>query len=327
MDARQLREVVELATMAPSVHNTQPWRFRLADDVIDVFADRSRTVPVVDPDGRQLHISCGAAIEQARVAVRGLGREAQVTLLPDPSDADLLARVAVGGEQPATAEDALLLRAIPRRHTHREPFDARPLPPALVDELHRGVADRGAWLRAIERPEDLVTTAVLLSHADEAERNDPRYTAELRAWTHQAPDGSPEGLPPSALPGTPVRDRHSTLLLRDFDPDGRLVAMAESAEPVPVGERPFVVVLGTTDDERPAWLRAGMALAWLLLRATAGGVSASPLNQVLDLPAMRARFARELGLLGHPQMLLRMGYGGGHPSTPRRAVDEVVGGG
>lgn len=327
MDIQQLRDVVELATMAPSIHNTQPWRFGLSEDCLDVYADPTRAVPVIDPDGRQMHISCGGAVEHARLAVRGLGRAADVVLMPDPAEPDLLARLTIGPEAPATPEETALVRAIPRRHTHREPFDPRPLPPALVDELHRGVSELGAWLREIRTTEDLVTTAVLLSHADEAERSDPAYGEEIRAWTRTESDAGADGLPPSAMPPAPIHERHSTFVLRDFDPDGRLAAMSEPSAAVPAGERPFVVVLGTPQDDRQAWLHAGRALAWLLLRATAAGVSASPLNQVLDVPAMRARFTHELRLLGHPQMLLRMGYGGGQPSTPRRAVDEVVRGG
>lgn len=327
MDSQQLRDVVELATMAPSIHNTQPWRFALHEDAVDVYADASRAVPVIDPTGRQLHISCGGAVEHVRLAVRAQGRAADVQLLPDPAEPDLLARVAIGAESAPTPDEIALVRAIPRRHTHREPFDPRPLPPGLVDELRKGVDGYGAWLHEIARTEDLVATAVLLSHADEAERSDPRYAEELRAWTRAQSADPADGVPPSALPGTPIRERHSTFVLRDFDPDGRLAAMADADEVVPAGERPFVVVLGTPDDDRGAWVQAGRALVWLLLRATTAGVTASPLNQVLDLPAMRARFTRELRLLGHPQMLLRMGFGSGHPTTPRRPVDDVVRGG
>jgi nitroreductase len=327
MDSQQLRDVVELATMAPSIHNTQPWRFVLHEDAVDVYADASRGVPVIDPTGRQLHISCGGAVEHVRLAVRGQGRAADVQLLPDPAEPDLLARVAIGAESAPTPDEIALVRAIPRRHTHREPFDARPLPPGLVDELRKGVDGYGAWLHEIARTEDLVTTAVLLSHADEAERSDPRYAEELRAWTRARSAEPADGVPPSALPGTPIGERHSTFVLRDFDPDGRLAAIADAGEAVPAGERPFVVVLGTPDDDRAAWVQAGRALVWLLLRATTAGVTASPLNQVLDLPAMRSRFTRELRLLGHPQMLLRMGFGSGHPTTPRRPVDDVVRGG
>ncbi len=325
MDRGDLRTVAELATLAPSIHNTQPWRFGLDGEAVTVRADRSRQLSVVDPDGRQLHVSCGAAIEHARLAVRSLGVDCTVELLPDTADPDLLARLEPAAPHALSDDEQALLAAIPRRHTHREAFEARPLPPELVDALRRGVVPFGAWLQPVDRADDLVKIAVLLSHADEAERADAAYHDELRRWVR--PDGEPavDGIPATALPATPADQRRSTLLLRDFDLDRVLRGEASADDVVPPSERPFVAVLGTADDDRRAWLQAGRALAWLLLRGAVEGVFASPLNQVLDLSGTRTRFARDLGLLGHPQMLLRMGYATGSPWTPRRAVDEVIG--
>ncbi len=325
MNRDDLRAVTELATRAPSIHNSQPWRFGLDGEALTVRADRDRQLPVLDPDGRQLHVSWGAAVEHAWLAVRSLGRECTVRLLPDADDEDLLARLESGVERALSDDERALIEAIPRRHTHREAFEPRPLPPELVDVLRRGVVPFDAWLQPVERADDLVKVAVLLSHADEAERADPAYHEELRQWVR--PDGEPavDGIPSTALPATPIAKRRSTLLLRDFDLDRVLTGTASADEVVPVTERPFVAVLGTVDDDRRAWLQAGRALAWLLLRGAVEGVFASPLNQVLDLAGTRARFARDLGLLGHPQMLLRMGFASGAPATPRRAVDEVIG--
>lgn len=325
MDREELRTVTELAIRAPSIHNTQPWQFGLDGDAVTVRADRSRQLPVIDPDGRQLHISCGAAIEHARLGVRSLGRACAVHLLPDSADLDLLARLDATGSSPLTADERALLEAIPRRHMHREAFEPRPLPEELVEALRRGVVEFGAWLSPVERPEDLVRTAVLLSHADEAERADPAYHEELRRWLRPDGETAVDGIPSTALPATPPESRQSTLLLRDFDLDRVLSGDATAEQVVPPRERPFVAVLGTPDDDERSWLQAGRALAWLLLRGTVAGVFASPLNQVLDLSGTRTRFAHDLGLVGHPQMLLRMGYATGHSSTPRRAADDVLG--
>ncbi len=318
------RAAVELATMAPSIHNTQPWRFRLGDDRIEVLADRSRQLPVIDPTGRQLCISCGAATEHLRLGVRSLDRAATVEILPDPATPDLLAVVHVGAESPVEPAERALIREIPRRHTHREAFDNRPLPGDLVEELRQGVASYDAWLRPFERPDDLVTVAVLLSRADETQRADVAYQEELRSWLRLDEDAPADGIPSTALPPTPVHERHSSLLLRDFDLDRVLAGETTAEEIMPPAERPFVAALGTEHDDAHAWLQAGRALGWLLVRAAAAGVAASPLNQVLDLSGTRARFAHELSLVGHPHMLLRMGYATGHPTTPRRDVNDVL---
>src|SRR3954452_11372851 len=108
----EFRGIVELATRAPSVHNTQPWRFALVGGAIELRPDYSRRLPVMDPDGRLLTISCGAALLCARLGVRRLGREPVVTLLPDAADADLFAVLADGGAAPLTVGESALIRVV-----------------------------------------------------------------------------------------------------------------------------------------------------------------------------------------------------------------------
>jgi nitroreductase len=323
MKNEDLRDVVEAATFAPSVYNTQPWRFFVRGDAVDVFADRTRALPVIDPAGRELHISCGAALACACVAVRGKEREYTVTLLPDPSDTDHLARIDIGGGEPSTAEDRSLARALAVRHTHREPFDERRVPDWTVEDLRRAADSEGVWVRVVADPEELVTTAVLLSHADQLQRTDPAYLRELAAWTSTG-SGAPDGIPPAAIPATPPAERGSSLRLRDFDAATAGADVPPTLGPPPPAEHPLVLILGTDGDDPRSWLQAGQALGRLLLRAAVEGIAASPITQVLEVPTFRVRLTRELGLLGYPQMMLRLGYGHSHPVTPRRAVADVL---
>lgn len=320
ISAEQLPEVIALATRAPSIHNTQPWRFAVADGVLDVYADRSRKLPVVDPTGRQLLISCGGAVFYARLGVRAAGYALRVELLPTPADPDHLARLTIGDPLSTTDDERALLAAIPHRHTNRLPFEDREVPTALIAELEHRASLEGAWLRLIEQSSDQMTTVVLLSHADEAQRLDPAYREELESWL-RFDAGAADGVPATAVPhvgeGT---ERRSAFVLRDFDLRG------EGALPIhgQQVERPVVVLLGTDGDGPADWLRAGQALVHVLLRATVDGVAASPLNQVLDIPALRTQLRGQLHVMGFPQMLLRMGYGREATATSRRPVDEVT---
>lgn len=313
--AASLRHVVQAATLAPSVHNTQPWRFAMLPDGFELLADPSRQLQVLDPTTRQLHLSCGAALANARVAARALGFHAVVELLPERRSPELLARLALRpAPKPRGAEIALAL-AVMKRHTVREPFDARPLPDDLVDALRRAAEQEGAALRPLRDEGELVSLAVLLSGADWTEERDPAYRRELAAWVR---DGAADGIPTHALQSE--RPRGSTLRLRDFT-----LSHPERGEgTAPEAEDPAVVVLTTRYDDRTAWLQAGQAMESVLLHAAVHGVQAQPLGQVVDLPGPRAALKAALGLTGTPQMVLRLGYAHARAATPRRDVDDVL---
>jgi len=326
MDAAERSRVVDLATRAPSIHNTQPWRFRWDGDVLDVYADRTRALPVLDPSGRQLHLSCGGAIENARLAVRAAGRACSVELLPT-ADADHLARLTVQGAEPATPRERELAEAIPLRHTDRRPFDARQVPAELLERLRGEAEHDGVWLRLLQGEEETATTAVLTDAAEHFEQQDERYAAELARWRREQGGEPVDGIPLDALEGIRESGVGSALHVRDFLPGEQAAPPAQAVDPDPEPprvERPQVVVIETREDTTAAWLRAGAALSQLLLACTVEQVSASPLTQVLDVPSTREALRAELGLIGRPQMLLRLGYGRGGTATPRRTVEDVL---
>ena len=140
----QLRFLIGTAARAPSVHNTQPWRFHVAPAGLELHADRDRQLMAVDPSGRELLISCGAALYGLRLAVRMLGYLPMVDVLPDDRQPDLLAQVRVGYRVPVSQADWALLAAVPHRHTHRGPFAAEPIPDGvLLAAQHDAVAEIG----------------------------------------------------------------------------------------------------------------------------------------------------------------------------------------
>jgi hypothetical protein len=289
---------------------------------VDVFADPARALGVIDPNGRELHISCGAATEFARIAARDLGHACSVHLLPDPANPDHVAFVEVGAPEPPTEEELALGRSLASRYTERDRFDDRPVPSELVEDLRQAAATNGSWIRVLDQEGDEVTTAVLLAHADDVERSRPEYEHELGTWSRTEP-GAADGIPSSALGSTPVAARASSLRLRDFEVGEHSTDIPTGGDPPPA-EHPLVIIVGTEGDDPAAWLQAGQALGRLLVRAAVGGVSASPMTQVLEVPATREMLGRQLGLVGHPQMLLRMGYSSGHPQAPRRPISDVL---
>ncbi|MFI7443022.1 Acg family FMN-binding oxidoreductase [Nonomuraea indica] len=304
---------VNAAGAAPSVHNTQPWRFHRVDDAtMELYADLDRLLAVTDPMGRGLGISCGAALFNLRLAVRMTGHDAQVTALPDPAARpDLLATVRATPGEPPDQDERLMYDMIPHRRTNRFPFDDRRLPKDVFVELVHAAHAEGATLvlvkgRTARRVLDMIGTADDTLAAEES------YRAELATWTD--PSRRLDGVPEHAFGPRP---RDGRLPMRDFSLRG---AARPSAD---FEADPQVAALFTRGDGPLDWLRAGQALQRVLLTATAHGVAASLFSQPLDLrPAQH--HGEQAGPLGHVQMLARFGYGPPVPRVPRRSVFEVL---
>ncbi len=318
-----MEAAVAAASRAPSVHNTQPWLFHIADDRIEIRADFSRRLEFLDPTSRQLFVSCGAAVHHLKVALRGVGFDAEVALVPDGDAAHVATVVVRPGEAPNSDEIAMSA-AIATRHTQREPFAPQQPSLATLEDLRSATESEGGWLAIVEDREDQIMLTVLLSQADEAEAHDPAYLSELSQWRRTDPaDDEPatDGIPQTAIPEG-AAGRHSDVPVRDFSL-GESSAVPPDAGPVP-DEKPALLILGTDDDSPTQWLRAGESLSALLLRATVLGLRASMLGQVIDLPGTRSQLRNLLRLVGEPQMVLRVGYGPTAAATPRRPLSEVL---
>jgi nitroreductase len=324
MEPQVVRDIVEQAGRAPSVHNTQPWRFVAHDDVLELWTDQTRGLAVLDPSGRARHLSCGAALVHARVAAAGAGLAATVALLPNSEEPDHLADLHLVQAKPAP-EDRELAGAIAARRTSRAPFSKEQLPGDVVSVLRHAAELEGCWLRIVDDRADAAGVAVLLARADDLQAADPAYRDELRRWTGKTGEDT-EGVPDSAVPSRSPSSRGSNYRLRDFvaDRDDQPTTYG-SDEPPPV-ERPLIAVLGTRDDDVEAWLAAGQGVGRLLLAATAHGVTASPMTQPLEIPETRQRLVNQLGLVGYAQMILRLGYAAEAPTTatPRRPVADIL---
>ena len=318
--ASQLRALVSLAILAPSGHNTQPWRFRIDGGALELRADRTRALPVVDPADRALVISCGAALGVLRAAIRATGHTGEIVRLPNARDPDLLARVRLGSPHEPTRVDRERLVAITRRRTNRRPFHAREVPNEVLTALQRLVEAEGAWIRLVTAPHEKRVVADLVATGDRRQASDPAFRRELASWMHPNRSRSRDGMPGTAFGIGALVSVPFPWVVRTFDwGDGQAAKDRQLA----VGS-PALVLLGTEADRPDAWLRVGEALALLLLDATTAGLAASFLNQPIEVPDLRPVLARRLGVTGVPQLLLRLGYGIGVPPTPRRDVADVL---
>lgn len=318
--ADKLTYAINYAVLAPSGHNTQPWLFQVKKDYVDLYADRTQALPVVDPNDRELIISCGAALFNLRTALRNFGYITDVDVLPDPKRPDLLARVRLGHAHKPTADEVALFRAIPRRRTNRSAYEDRPLPDALQEELKMAAAREGAWLEVIENPDVRNAVADLVAEGDQAQWSDAQFRRELASWTHPNRSLRRDGIPGYAMGVADMATYAGPMIIRTFDLGN---GQAAKDRDLAAGS-PALVVLGTDKDDTASWLAAGLALQRVLLRGQASDVWASYLNQPIEVPELRTRFARVVGHPGYPQLCLRLGYGPAVRPTPRRPVSDVL---
>lgn len=308
----QLLFLLSYAVLAPSLYNAQPWLFAVDDD-INMYADRTRALPVADPADRELAISCGAALFNLRIALHHFGFAEAVEVFPDPQIEDLLARIRVQPAGEATSAVAPLFAAIPVRHTSRQPFAARAVPAVLLSVFESSADDEGAWLKVVEGLSAQRALAELIAGAEEMLWEDQRYRREVSAWIHPHPRRQYDGIPGYARG---FADLESSL--RPF----LHPIMGDTTEPETA--KPALAILGTQGDTQFDWVAAGQALERVLLAATAEGVSASFFNQPIEVHEIRSRLREITGRPGYPQTILRLGYGPNVSATPRRPLDQVV---
>src|SRR3954447_15170082 len=312
-----LRRAAVRATLAPSVHNTQPWRLHLREEQLDVYVDRRRQLAVLDPTSRQMIISVGCAVMNARVSAAGDGVGIEVRHFPDAQRPDLLASL-VGTGDAADGSLAALDHVIELRQTNRRQFADDDVPPSVMQVLEKAAEEEGANLFVVRDDDQRATVATLSQHADNVENLNPAYRAELRAWTTDDPSRR-DGVPGLAVP-------HVDGSAEDEGPIRGFATRGTGGLP-PVtrsSKDQCLVLLCTNADKVADWLRAGEALERVLLEITRHGFSASPLTQVTEVPSARAQLRSRLGLIGYPHVLLRIGRAPVTPASRRRRLVNVL---
>ncbi|MFD6069019.1 Acg family FMN-binding oxidoreductase [Amycolatopsis lurida] len=307
LNSEQVNSVLRSATLAPSTHNTQPWLFRCTGTGIEVHADPRRILPATDPDGREIVLSCGAALFTLRTAIHALGFHPATTLMPSRTDPDLLAVVRPLAERTPDPKVVGLARAISRRRTNRRPFVSDVVPKTTLTALRHATELEHAWMSSLDAEQGRLLRD-LTARARREQLADPAFIAELGRWTGL--DASTrDGVPSYALEGSPADE---SWLLDEF-------GEAHGGTP-----SPLVVVIGSLTDERLDRLQAGQALQRVLLTATCAGLDASFISPPIMVREARAELRRLLGCGVWPQVLLRVGYGSPLPWTPRRPLEEML---
>jgi nitroreductase len=316
-----LRRAIEYAVRAPSVHNSQPWRWRVTPAGVDLFADQDRHLLAIDPDGRDLLLSCGAALHHLVVGLAGLGCSARVTRFPDPEDSEHLARVTPVDPPPAP-DQVRLAAAVARRHTDRRRFGARAVDGALLDVLVGRAADCGAHLHVVAPGDARTRLMGLITAAATLQRQQAGYAAELARWTGRyaaAGDGIRSDTVAAGI------GRPGEVPMRPFP----RADLAQSPHSLEHEDASVLMVLSSRTADRLGALRAGEAVSAVLLTATDLGLATTPLSQPLEVATTRAAVsAHVVGPQLFPQIVLRVGWA--HPGSPelppstRRKIEHVL---
>ncbi|GAA1521377.1 Acg family FMN-binding oxidoreductase [Kribbella lupini] len=307
-------ELLRAAVAAPSMHNTQPWKFRFRGWVVEVHRDQARELPAEDPDRRMLHVSLGAAILNLRVAAAYQGFGAAVQYVLDRTRPDLVAEIELTGVDADTAPLRVLESAVWARRTNRQPYVDRPVPDEVRELLDVTARLEGAELEWLDGPSRLKWVQLATIEAGELDAVEQARTTERRRWVggERPLDGVPSrNLGPRPVDGVTARDLAVTPV------DAIRPAARFEADPQ-------LVVLSTAHDGPVDWLRAGQAMERVLLEATAHGVSTSLLNQAIEHDTLRWLVGDPLGAWRRPQSVIRFGYGPQVPPAPRRPIADVL---
>ena len=312
-----LAQAARTAGLAPSIHNTQPWRWRVDGATLELRAERSRQLAVTDPVGRMLAISCGAALHHVRVALAAEGWAVTVTRLPDDSDQDVLARLSITGRTDVAPAAIRLLQTARIRHTDRRPLSETMVEPAVVDSLRAACAAEDTQMHVLS-PDAVLDLAAAAARAQTVEDLDSSWRDELAYWAG-GPRDNGAGVPAEVIPRT---EPETTVPGRYFGRTGDL--------PVGSGHDTAAVyaILYGDEDTPTAWLQAGEALSAVWLDAIEHDVALVPLSAAVEIIETRLALRRMLADVGEPFLVLRLGLADpDHPGpshTPRLPTDQVV---
>ncbi len=311
-----MQTLVHYATLAANGHNTQPWKFAIKDNAIEIHPDYSRRLLVVDPHDRELWISLGCALENLLVAARASGYTIEVTY---PDRADFI-HVQLAADTP---QGSSLFDAIPLRQNTRSAYDGRLIKNEDLDQLQALQVEPGVMLQFATNPTAMDTILEYVNLGNLAQYADTAFVDELIEWLRfnkKEALSSLDGLY-SACSGNPQVPR----FIGQMFVAGTKPQQQADADAAKFRTSPVAVVVASETEDKSAWVRTGQVYERLALQTTALGIKSAFLNQPIEVPELRGQFQSAIGLGSYlPQLLVRLGYAEAMPRSLRRPVEEVL---
>lgn len=313
--------LLNYALLAPSGHNTQPWLFHIEDDCVKVIFNRNRVLGFVDPDHRELIISCGAAICNFEVAARQFGLQTNVTICPDSDTPDLLVNISLTEGKSATTEEQTLFSAIKTRQTNRSPFSQDDIVPAVLAKCIAVAARYNIQFNHCDDDKTKAVVAEIVMQGDRWQFSQPWFRTELATWLHSSRKDSRDGMSGRrfGIPDlfTPVLG----FIMRTFD-IGKRVALKNSDKILTAS--PVIALFSSSHDKTADWINTGRALEHCLLSLSAAGYTVSYLNQAVETKGLRNKLRLLFDSLDYPQLMIRIGKAPPGVYSVRRSVDECL---
>jgi hypothetical protein len=319
----QYRFLLRYAVLAPSSHNTQPWKFGITENGIAVYADYARRLPIADPGNRELLMGVGAAVMNLRVAAAHFGLGCHVSYNHSGGSEQPIVFLNLFPPLPDKSTDPMLASLFPsitRRHTNRNPFLVTRLPEFALERLRSIAANRQSSIFLCTDGTINQRIADLVAAAERIQQSDPTFRNESAEWVRPNQTQRHDGVPGAAFGIKGATSLLAPWAMKVFDL-GRLRAAADRNL---CAQAPGLMVI-YSEDSVPHWLDTGELLESLLLTIIHDGLQYSFFNMLIEVPDLRTELRRLLGLSAWPQLLLRIGFCLTEPSpTPRRSIDEVV---
>lgn len=311
-NTEKLLFLLRYAILAPSSHNTQPWKFLIGEDEIQLFADPTRWLKVADADQRELYISVGCALENLLIAAEHFGYGHQAAYFPQTDRTNLAASVKFKPLERRSFRAYELFDAIPLRHTnHKTYYDVYPLSPADLHCLQECCLEPDIQLHLTSDTKIRQQVHDLVVRGDAIQFADPAFREELGYWMRQG------------VFGTSWLLSHLEQLAVSYLNIGRFTSMRDSTV---LMSAPVFGVLSSTHNDREAQVKTGQVFERVCLAAAARGIWVQPMSQIVELPELKAELANLfLSSWAYPQHVFRLGYAEPEPEhTPRRPLAEVL---
>ena len=314
----QLKYLLRFAILAPSTHNTQPWLFKVSENKISIFADMTRSLPVIDPENKELIMSCGAALGNIMVSMNYFGFSYLVKPFPNPSNKEHVADISIRGKKLVQEIDRKLFRSITKRRTNRLPFIYKIIDGLILQKFSTLASEESVKLKIIYGKKDGLMK--IIERADKIQSENQEFCKELSHWVHPERSDANDGIPGYAFGAGDIITTSGPFFIGNLN-WGNIQAGRDRNL---IQGSTVILIFATKNNEPTDWLKTGIAVSKVSLNATAEKLAISYLNQPLETSELISELKVKIGVKGHPQIIMRVGIGSEIKPSPRRSLEEVL---